>query len=420
MSPESSVILGAGISGIGAAYRLGKDSLVFEARERYGGLCDNFTVDGFRFDYAVHLSFTDNPLVRQIFDSVPFFVHDPEAQNYCDGRWVRHPIQNNSYGFPIDERIRIIKSFLDRTNKRDVKTYRDWLRFHYGEYFSEAYPERYTRKYWCCEANELSANWIGNRMHSPTIDEVLYGAMTDDTPNAYYTREMRYPKKGGFRAFFEHIGDQLDIRLNHRLISIDPVKKHLYFENGKEFTYRRLISSLPLPEIIHLITNCPKEIVNAAKRLRFTSICLISVGFRERITFPSLWFYVYDESIPFARAYSPSMKSHDNAPEGKSSLQFEVYYTRERPLRVTENALVDKVLCSMTDMKIAQECDVEVIDIRHVDYANVVFYNGMEKDRKKVHDYLESSGILSIGRFGEWDYFWSDQSFLSGYNIAMT
>jgi len=35
-----------------------------------------------------------------------------------------------------------------------------------------------------------------------------------------------------------------------------------------------------------------------------------------------------------------------------------------------------------------------------------------------IHDYLDSVGIFYCGRFGEWDYLWSDQCVVSGRNIA--
>jgi len=31
-----------------------------------------------------------------------------------------------------------------------------------------------------------------------------------------------------------------------------------------------------------------------------------------------------------------------------------------------------------------------------------------------VHGFLKDHGIVPIGRFGEWDYLWSDQALLSG------
>lgn len=64
------LILGAGISGLACGQRLkelGKEYLVLEKRNTYGGLCDNFMIDDFRFDRFVHLSFTKDEQVRSFF-----------------------------------------------------------------------------------------------------------------------------------------------------------------------------------------------------------------------------------------------------------------------------------------------------------------------------------------------------------------
>lgn len=53
----NTVILGSGIAGIGACYKLNGKAIIFEKNDRYGGLLDNFTINGFRFDYAIKLSF---------------------------------------------------------------------------------------------------------------------------------------------------------------------------------------------------------------------------------------------------------------------------------------------------------------------------------------------------------------------------
>lgn len=42
----------------------------------------------------------------------------------------------------------------------------------------------------------------------------------------------------------------------------------------------------------------------------------------------------------------------------------------------------------------------------------------MIRNREIVHRFLDNVGIKYIGRFGEWDYLWSDESFLSGKNSA--
>lgn len=413
------VVLGGGIAGIGAGYKYGSQAVIYEARSRYGGLCDNFMVGDFRFDYAVHLSFAKDELVRSVFDQTPYYTHMPLAQNYCDGYWAKHPVQNNTFGLPADEKVRIIKSFIDRKQDMPVENYAQWLTYQFGEYFADKYPKRYTRKYWCCEAEDLSVEWVKIRMYQPSIDEVLYGAVSGDTPNTYFAEEMRYPKKGGYRAFFEHIADKMDIRLSHRVVSIDPVEKTVGFENGTTAHYDQLISSLPLPVVIDCLKDVPQEVRDAAGRLFATSVTLVSVGYKKEIEFPSLWFYAYNEEVLFARGYSPSMKSPDNAPQGKSSLQFEIYQSPHKKIEMSDDEIVQSVIQSLSDMDISQKDDIEVIDIRHVPYANVVFYNGMEEDRAIVRDYIKGLGIMSVGRWGRWAYLWSHQSFLSGYNASL-
>lgn len=416
---EKVVILGAGVAGIGAGYRHGENAQLFEARSRYGGICDNFTIDGYRFDHAVHLSFAKEELVRSVFDQCPYYRHHPLAQNYCDGHWAKHPLQNNTYALPVDEKVRIIKSFISRKPADMLDNYGQWLTYQFGEYFADTYPRRYTRKYWCCEPEELSVDWITNRMYQPSIDEVLIGALTPDTPNTYYAEEMRYPKKGGYRAFFEHIADKMDIHLNHKVVSIHPDNKTVGFENGATVSYDQLISTIPLPTVIDCLPSVPQHVQEAAQRLFPTSVKIVSIGFNKEISFPSLWFYVYNEEILFARGYSPSMKSPDNVPAGKSSLQFEIYHSRNKPLTLSDSAIVDSVIQSLADMKISTKEDIQLTDIRNIPFGNVVFYPGMEEDRAVVRQYLKGLGIATAGRWGEWDYLWSNQSFISGYNASV-
>ena len=414
---NNTIILGAGIAGIGAGYKLGNKATIYEERNSYGGLCDNFTIEGFRFDYAVHLSFTQDETVRSIINQTLYFTHNPISLNYCDGYWVKHPVQNNTFSLPVEERVNIIKSFINRDINLKVTNYEEWLSSQYGKYFAEKYPGRYTKKYWCLNAKELSVDWVNNRMYLPSLDEVLYGAMSDSTPNTYYAKEMRYPVKGGFKSFLTPIAENLDIKFEHKATSIEINNKIVTFSNGNKVKYKKIISSLPLPKIISMIDDCPIDIINASRNLYASSICLVSIGFNKKIKIPSLWYYVYDEDILYARAYSPSMKSNDNVPIGKSSLQFEIYYSKYKPLYGSEQEIRDKIVKSIVDMKIANASDIQFVDIRHVEYANVIYYHGMAQDRKIVLNYLNSIGIQNIGRFGKWDYFWSDQSFMSGYLI---
>ena len=93
------VILGSGITGISAGYHLknkSKDVVIYEKNDDWGGLCGNFTINGFRFDKFVHFSFaTDEYIVNLFKKSADMYEHIPFPSNYYKGIWLRHPAQNN-------------------------------------------------------------------------------------------------------------------------------------------------------------------------------------------------------------------------------------------------------------------------------------------------------------------------------------
>lgn len=416
------IILGAGISGLGAGYSLrrkGISAILLEKDFTYGGLCGNFEIDGFRFDRFVHFSFSDNEKVNELFSlSSPDIIrHIPNPYNICNGKWIKHPAQNNLYPLSEEEKRRIVADFRNRPQISDINNisnYEEWLRLQYGNYFAEHFPMAYTRKYWMCEARDLEIKWIGSRLYQPSIEEVTLGCQSADTPVAYYAKEMRYPQKGGFKTFMKALVKDLDIRFQSEVVEIYPLRKTVRTSVGEIYQYDKLISSLPLPEVLKLIKDVPTEAKNAGNQLKYTCGYQVSVGLKTKNIPPYLWWYIYDEDILPARVYSPSLKSSDNVPEGCSSLQLEIYcewnkYTREELLEKS----VDKLIA----LDIIKKDDILFIDVRFEKYANVIFDHNIYKSRKIVRDYLASIGIETIGRFGEWDYLWSDQSLLSGFRL---
>jgi protoporphyrinogen oxidase len=319
-------IIGSGISGLAAnlkAIESGRHPVIFESRSTAGGLLDSFEINGFTFDRAVHLSFAHEREVRAVFDKTNYITHPAVSRCFDNMIWTKNPIQNNLYPYPVEKKISYIQSFFDRPEALN-DNYESWLRHQYGNLIAEDFPIRYTKKYWRVSPEELSINWVGERMRRSDSHEILHGAFTSDTPNTYYTKEMRYPDKGGYKSFIRPLLDSGKIELNKKLIDIDVDRKKLKFEDGSGIFYKQLVSTIPLPEIIAAISQAPAEVVTASRRLFATSVDLISIGFSKNLT-SDLWFYIYDDDIFASRAYSPSVKSPNNAPAGCSSIQFEIY-----------------------------------------------------------------------------------------------
>lgn len=417
------VIIGSGIAGISAGYHLENNNeqvIIYEKDDDWGGLCANFTIDGFRFDRFIHFTFADDEYIKNLFEeSSPTYAHPPVSYNYYQGSWLKHPAQNNLAPLPSEEKVRIILDFLSRPqrNIEDIKNYEQWLRVQYGDYFAENFPFRYTRKYWGLDPKDLETKWVGNRMHSPDLAEVLKGAFETQEENFYYTNFMKYPKQGGFRSILNKCREGLDIRFNKEVVRINTSEHIIEFSDGVKETYERLISSMPLPEIVKIIDGCPEDVKNAASNLMHTSGYMISLGFDKPNIAKHLWFYIYDEDILSARIYSPNLKSPDNVPEGCSSLQAEVFWanTIEKP---NKKFVLENTIKSLVKMGICEEKDIIVKDIRYEKYANVIFDEGIYKNRQVVLDYLAKVGVESIGRFGKWDYLWTHQAFKTGMDVA--
>lgn len=419
---SNNVILGAGIAGISAAYHLkqkGENSVIFEKDNDWGGLCGFFEIDGFRFDRFVHFTFAKDEKIAELFaKSSPLYAHPPVSYNYWRGCWLKHPAQNNLAPLPIEEKVKIIDSFVNRPRKdvAEISDYAEWLRVQYGDYFAENFPFAYTRKYWGVEAKQLETKWVGNRLHVSPLPEVLRGAFAEQQENFYYTKFMNYPKKGGFRSIMNECRKGLDIRLNKKAVRIDTAAKQVEFADGTVENYDNLISSLPLPEIIKMISDVPENVQNAAKQLRWTCGYQVSLGFNRPDVAKYLWFYIYDEDVPPARVYSPNLKSPDNAPEGCSSLQAEIFFANGTKV-VDKNIILQKTVEKLKEICQFNDSDVVVKDIRFEPYANIIFTPEIYESRKVVREWLKAQGIKTIGRFGEWDYLWSHQAFESGMKV---
>lgn len=97
------VVIGAGPTGLSAAYHLGSDALLLERNERVGGWCRSIEDGGFTFDYAGHIMFSNDPYVHELYEKLlGDNVHwqNREAWIFSKGVYTRYPFQGALYGLP--------------------------------------------------------------------------------------------------------------------------------------------------------------------------------------------------------------------------------------------------------------------------------------------------------------------------------
>ncbi len=416
------VILGAGITGMTAASLL-KDNykvIVLEKTDRIGGLCDSFCIDGFWFDYGAHAAFGSDERVRSLMEeNVQTEESFSEAMNYKSGCWIKHPVQNNLFRLETDEKISIIRDFVKREDDGQYRDYGEWLRKKYGDYFARHYPYLYTKKYWTVFPEEMGTKWIKQRMYTPSLEEILRGAFSCETPNVNYSGRIRYPERGGFSEFLKNVKEDIHIICDAEVRSIDAKRKTIEYGGG-EISYDEIISTIPLPELVKLVKGAPGSLRESADALDYTSLILVSFGIKRKDIMPEQCncFYVYDENKMVSRAFSTNVYGSKNAPDGCSSIQAEVYYSKYKKLDMSLQDVEQKVAEEFMEMGLFAEEDILVRDVRQRKYANIIFSHDIYWHREFIHNYLTENHIMYAGRFGNWDYLWSGQSMRSAIDLS--
>lgn len=419
------VVLGSGMGGLGAAYRLhaeGITPVMYDKNSYYGGHTASFRYEtGFLFDVGPHISFTKDPRIQDLYaESVDQRYESIEIKlnNYWQGHWPLHPVQLHLHGLPEDIIVKVINDFVEERHapERPVNNYADWLYASYGKTFAENFPMKYTRKYHTTPAENMSTDWLGPRMYRPDLSEMIRGALSAAAPHVHYVTHFRYPSDGGFVSYLKKFVPLGDLHLNHELISIDPQAHELRFANGVAAPYDSLVSSIPVPDVIRMIKDAPPDVVEASRRLACSTCVLVNIGVDREDLSSGHMTYFYDEDICFTRLGFPHMLSARNAPPGAGSIQAEVYFSdKYRPFSGSPEDLIEPVIADLYRCGLLREND-KILSRKAMllRYANIIFDLDRAAALKTVHGYLDDLGIAYCGRYGEWAYLWTDDAFKSG------
>jgi len=429
MEHQGYAILGGGMAGFGAAnvlFATGIRARIYDKRSRPGGLTSSFgNGDGFVFDEGVHISFTKNPRVKDLFaesTGQKFEVGNVYCNNYWQGHWIKHPAQVNLHGLPVDLVVNCIKDFIEARQIENPKitNYEDWLLAAFGKTFAETFPAVYTRKYHTTDASNMSTDWLGPRLYRPNLEEVLRGALEHEPLDVFYVNEFRYPTEGGFESFISGFYDKAEVLCDHEIAAIDTKEKQLTFKDGTTHDFKKLISSLPLPIVIPLIKGVPDDVREAATKLACTQVVVVNIGLNRPIETKPQWSYFYDEDIPFARVSYRGNLSKKSVPDGCGALQAEIYFSEKyRPLTGSPDEWIEPAIDALIKSGIVQS-RAEIIHKSAImlPFGNVIFDLDRKAAVETVHAYLDEVGIEYCGRFGQWGYIWTDAAFLSGERAA--
>jgi protoporphyrinogen oxidase len=417
------------MAGYGAAHRLHAEGIapdMYDKNSYRGGHTASFRYEtGFLFDVGPHISFTKDTRIQELFaDSVEqkFETVQINLNNYWKGHWPLHPVQLHLHGMPDDVVVKVIEDFVEERQRPEgkINNYADWLYTSFGKTFAEEFPMRYTRKYHTTPAENMSTDWLGPRIYRPNLQEVLRGAISKSAPHVHYITHFRYPSVGGFINYLNKFVPMGNLHLNQEVVAVDAAARQLTFAGGQVVSYDGLVSSVALPDLIRMIKGAPADVAEAARKLACSTCILVNIGLNRADISEAHMTYFYDEDICFTRLGYPHMLSTKNAPDGCGCIQAEVYFSdKYKPFTGKPEDWIEPVIRDLR--RVGLICDSDQVLSRKamfLRYANIIFDLERASALKTVHGYLDDIGIAYCGRYGDWGYMWTDESFISGERAA--
>jgi protoporphyrinogen oxidase len=448
------LILGAGLAGISCSYHLNHDCLVVEKNSYAGGHIYSHQINGFTWDEGPHVSFTKHKYVKDLFEQSvngEYLEYPVHPTNYYKGNWIPHPAQSNLYAIPEPIRSECLTDFLSTRgvaeNSGVVNNYEDWIKSAFGQKFSEEFVRSYTLKYWTVEPKELTTKWVGGRVLYPDVDAVKRGFYGPQSESTHYITTVRYPKEGGYMSYADLLMNGMNVQFNKTVNKIDLANKKVFFSDGSNQEYTKLINTLPLPEFVKIINPSP-EIVIASEKLSCSELLLLNYTVDHPAKSKSHWLYVYDEDKYSTRINFTELLSPTNGIDGKCGIQVEVYFSKYRRQLETTTEIKEKVALELIEMGLVENLNAILeVNTNYVNYANVIFDQNREESLELIYDYLKEFGlkreqddlepmtdwdrkfcenpnenslgdIVMAGRFGQWKYYWTDDCVLRGKYIS--
>jgi protoporphyrinogen oxidase len=423
MTEPKIVIIGAGPTGLGAAYRLKelgyRNFQVYERSSHIGGLASSFTDSaGFTWDIGGHVMFSHYKYYDQCF--IDLMGKDyQENMRECWLRmfdtWVPYPFQNNIRYLPKQATYECLAGLVEAQTKGDYKSatnFKEFIDAVFGEGIAKHFMIPYNFKVWAHPAEMMNKEWIGERVavldYKRAIKNVVMG--TDDFgwgPN----NTFKFPLRGGTGEFYRRFGPKLEghVNLNKTVDFINIAKKEVRFKDGEVVKYDRLISAMPLDKLCNDVINgeMPRDIKKAAAGLKHSGGYMVGVGIKQPCPSTKSWMYFPEDNCPFYRVTYLSNYSPYMTPDNKThySLLCETSYSEFK--EVDGRTIVDDTIQGLINSGMITEADrKDIVDTwcYHADYSYPTPTVERDAILAKVIPYLESHEIYSRGRFGMWKY----------------
>jgi protoporphyrinogen oxidase len=435
MERVETLIVGAGPTGLGAAWRLQRlgvqDWLLCEAEATPGGLaCSVIDEHGFTWDMGGHVQFSHYDYFDELMDELlgpeGWISHERESWIWTCGAFVPYPFQLNLHRLPADERQACLRGLISiaRAPRPAPRHFAEWIDAVFGEGIAAVFLRPYNLKVWAHPLEQLDWRWTGDRV-APVDLLRLVGNLRDERDDVGWgpNQRFRFPARGGTGAIWTRLAERLiadspgGIRLRQRLVAVDTRRHVATFDSGQVVEYQRLLSTMPVDQLIAR-SDLAGALEPIARRLAHSSTHVIGVALHGNPPAhlqSKCWMYFPGGEAPFYRVTVFSRYSPQNVPDATRywSLMAEVSASVHKPV---DDPIGPTIRGLERTGMIDDRSSIHHIWHRRLPYGYPVPTLDRDEALDAILPALEERGVYSRGRFGAWKYEVSNQdhSFAQG------
>ena len=392
---------------------------LFEAAPVMGGLCRSKTVDGFTYDVAGgHILFSKDAAAMQWMKDCAggdeaFVRRDRNTKIRFGDRWVHYPFENGIGDLPPQANFECLLGYVQSWHQRHMDNstapadFASWIRWRFGDGIAKHFMDPYNEKVWKRPLEQITSDWVAGRVPDAPVEDVIRSAVGIRTEGYSHQSIFYYPRAGGFQPITDGIGSILTDRVRLSTPVTDVVHDtDSWRVNGEEFDL--VVSTLPLDRLPDVLADIPTDVAEAMRTLEYNGLVSLLLAL-DRPEHPDYsWVYLPHASQgPANRVTYMSNYSPGNAPEGKTSLLVEVTWPGHQAFPGSE--LEEDVLSGLEHAGLITKGEVDFTDRSQVEHAYVVFDHDYARRRDAALGWLDDQGLVSLGRFGRYEYDNSDQ-----------
>lgn len=422
-------IVGAGVTGLSAAWKLSREGTpvtVLEAGQTVGGMAATFRHGDFLLDqgpHKFHSVMEDRmKLAEEIMSGEDFLTLPKKSRIRLSGRFLNYPIGLMDVMKNLDPFIavtggfsyllQLIRNLFDRNPDR---SYEDWLVRRFGPRLYHLIFAAYARKIWG-DPKTLAKELAETRVAIPGLLPLVWQMLFSREKSNLHAETFRYPRHGS-GEFSRRLAEQAienggQIRLGAPLTRVWTGQGRItkiQIGKNEEIMIRpgdAVVSTLPVGYFCRLLEPAPSpDVLQAAVDLKTRDLILLYLVVNKPRVMEDHWIFFPEDQYLFTRMSEQKNFSPSTAPPDKTCICLEIVAKDESSWRMTDAELFDQAIRNLEDTGLVRRSEVSEFFTKRLKWVYQVYDVDYQKNCGKVLGALDGiSNLHSVGRHGGFNY----------------